>query len=124
MSATTYQPNEDNRNKEKRAKPQSELDPENKFGSDTQNIGPTVYPTGGSGPEELKQTTIKPQVAEKSQPLAEQIAFTEMEYCPHCDATLQLTSSRDVFTGQKIFRCKNCFAKLVKTNTGWEEEQN
>lgn len=45
-----------------------------------------------------------------------------MEICPHCEDTLRLYYTRDVLSGEKIMRCKNCGTILVQSANGWVEK--
>jgi hypothetical protein len=46
------------------------------------------------------------------------------EVCPVCDEVLHLYGVKDIITHEKVYRCRNCHAELVKSNVGWVVPQD
>ena len=45
------------------------------------------------------------------------------EVCPRCDTVLQMYYVRGPH-GEKVYRCKNCFLKLKKSEMGWIADED
>ncbi len=47
----------------------------------------------------------------------------QAEFCPVCESFLldSLYATRDVLTGEKIYRCRGCYSQLIKTEYGWRK---
>jgi hypothetical protein len=44
-----------------------------------------------------------------------------LDICPNCEVLMMnnVYCTKDIITGEKIYRCKQCFIELEYSNSGW-----
>lgn len=91
---------------------------EEDYKDDERNKAPEPpYTLPNDGPSEFKNTETAGQLK------VDDIFFAGIEECPRCQETLHIYEIKDL-EGRNIYRCKNCFVKLKRTQVGWVEDKD